>query len=288
MSERNKGLIVIAILYSAAFCFGMAAFLQIEDLFMAEASLTIIATLVIWAASVFWKDTSLYDPYWSVAPPVMLFAAMVRYNLWNMNALLMLLAVTLWSARLTGNWLVTYKGLGREDWRYAQYREKLTPFSYEFLNLAGFQMMPTIVVYAGLTAGLHVIRMPDFHRMVLPGILVMMAGTLLEYTADTAVHRFLKEHAEQRITCRDSVWKYSRHPNYLGEIIFWFGMFLSYVGLYPRVWYKGTGFLLIVTVFLFASIPMMEKHNLERRLDYEEYQKETSVLLLLPSKKDES
>ncbi|MBO6061484.1 MAG: hypothetical protein J6P98_05140, partial [Clostridia bacterium] len=58
-------------------------------------------------------------------------------------------------------------------------------------------------------------------------------------------------------------------------------MYLYFVALLPSIWYKGLGFLAIVMIFLFISIPMMERHNMERRVDYAEYKAATPMLLPL-------
>ena len=112
----------------------------------------------------------------------------------------------------------------------------------------------------------------------------MCSSDLLEFAADRAIHRFLRENMGGR-TCNVSVWKYSRHPNYLGEMTFWAGMYMAFLAVRPDIWYLGLGFLLIEVMFIAVSIPMMERHNSERRSDYAEYKRTTSVLFLLPNKK---
>ena len=111
MSEKAKGLIVSIVLYIFAFAIGLIPFSIIENIFLAEAAFTATATLVIYILTCFVPDTSLYDPYWSVAPPVMLVIAMIKYNFWSTNAIILLSAFLIWSVRLTGNWAITYKGL---------------------------------------------------------------------------------------------------------------------------------------------------------------------------------
>ena len=284
MTERAKGLLWNLLLYAAAFAAGAVPFFLIENILFAEAAFTVTATLLIFAVTCFYPDTSLYDPYWSVAPPVMLFLAMLKYSLWNPNSVMMLFAVCVWSLRLTGNWYYTYRGLGHEDWRYRQYREKLGKFGFFLINLIGLQMVPTIVVYAGLIGAFFVLQAPEFRVLTLVGYIVMLAAVGLEFLSDHAIHNFLLAHPGERRSCDVSVWRYSRHPNYLGEMSFWTGIFLVYAALYPEKWYCGLGFLLIIALFLLVSIPMMEKHNLERREDYEEYCQRTSKLLLLPQR----
>ena len=284
MSEKAKGLLVNLLLYAAAFAVGLVPFALIENIFLAEAALTAVATLVIYVVTCFVPDTSLYDPYWSVAPVVMLLAGMVKYNLFSANAWVLFAAVCIWSVRLTGNWAVTYKGLLHEDWRYRMYREKNGKFMFALINFIGLQYMPTIVVYAGLVAGFFIIAVPGFSPWIIPGICVMMLGVSLEFYADRAIHRFLRENKGSGKTCDISIWKYSRHPNYLGEMTFWTGIFIAFLGVMPEKWYFGLGFLLIIALFLSVSIPMMERHNMERRTDYGDYKRRTSVLLLLPNK----
>lgn len=286
MQAKTKGLLVNLLLYAAAFAVGAIPFSLIDDLLLAEAVFTAAATMVIFIVTCFIPDTSLYDPYWSVAPVVMLLLAMVKYRLFSPNAILFFTCVCLWAIRLTGNWALTYKGLCREDWRYRQFREKCSPVGFFFINFAGLQYIPTIVVYLGLVGGFGVLRTGGFDPRLLVGLFVMLTGVALELVSDRAIHRFLREHAGEGRTCDASVWRWSRHPNYLGELTFWLGVFLCYLLTGAGKWYLGLGFLSIFALFLFVSIPMMEKHNLERRADYEAYRARTSVLIPLPPKKE--
>lgn len=285
MKEKTKGVVIDVIVYLVAFGVGAVPFMFIENIFAATAAFTATATLVVFIASCIYSDVSIYDPYWSVAPPVMLIADMIKYNISTNNALILLGAVVVWSFRLTSNWFITYKGLGHEDWRYAQYREKFNAPMFHFISFTGLHFVPTIVVYAGLVGGIFAMQEEKFSIPSLIGLFVMLAAVNLENISDSAIHRFLKEHEGERLTCDVSVWKYSRHPNYLGEMSFWTGMYIFFVATRPDIWYYGLGFLSIIALFLIVSIPMMEKHNAERRADYAEYKAKTSMLLLLPPRK---
>ncbi|MBO4472434.1 MAG: DUF1295 domain-containing protein [Clostridia bacterium] len=283
--EFGIGLLIDVVAYLVAFGVGVVPFLFIENIFAAVAAFTATATAVLFIVTVAFKDVSIYDPYWSVAPPVMLLAAMIKYSLWDVNAILLLVVIGIWSFRLTANWLLTYKGLGHEDWRYASYREKYSPVVFQLISLVGLQFVPTIVVYAGLVGGLFAAQRPDFAPLSVIGIVVMLGAVFLAFMADRAIHSFLREHKGEGRTCNVSVWKYSRHPNYLGEMSFWTGLYLYFVAVCPEIWYKGLGFLTIIALFLTVSIPLMERHNEARRVDYAEYKATTSMLLLLPPRK---
>lgn len=285
MSEKNKGMLADVAIYAVAFAIGAVPFYMIGNMFIAAAVFTALATVLLFAASCALKDVSVYDPYWSVAPVVILLLCMIKYGYWNVNSFILLAVVTVWAARLTGNWYITYKGIGQEDWRYAQYRQKCSKPVFYLISFFGLHFVPTVVVYLGLVSGLLSIQQTRFAPLSIIGIAVMLGAVLLELLSDTAIHKYLREHRGEKRTCDISVWRYSRHPNYLGEMSFWTGMYIYFVPLYPDKWYLGLGFLTIIALFLSVSIPMMEKHNMERRVDYAEYRSRTSILLLLPPKK---
>ncbi|MBO4423583.1 MAG: DUF1295 domain-containing protein [Clostridia bacterium] len=285
MKEKKRGLLLNVFIYATAFTVAAVPFVLIDDMLAASAAFTAAATVAVFAASCVLSDVSVYDPYWSVAPPVIIAADMIKYRIFNANAAVLLLILLVWSVRLTANWVYTYKGVGHEDWRYATYREKYPLPLFLFISFTGLHFVPTIVVYAGLISAMLAIRTDAFSPFSLIGAAVMIGAVVLESISDNAIHRFLREHKEEKRTCDVSVWRYSRHPNYLGEMSFWCGLYLYYLALCPAQWYKGTGFLLIILLFLFVSIPMMEKHNMQRRKDYAEYRAKTSVLLILPNKR---
>ena len=79
--------------------------------------------------------------------------------------------------------------------------------------------------------------------------------------------------------CASGLWKYSRHPNYLGEIIFWFGIFGFSLSQSLDNWWLIVFPLSMLAMFVFASIPMMDNRSIEKREDYLEYMKETPSLL---------
>ena len=118
-------------------------------------------------------------------------------------------------------------------------------------------------------------------------MLVLLFDIALEYFSDRQMHAFLKD-AEEGIVCKVGLWRYSRHPNYLGEISVWLGVFLVMLPYACNYWYYGIGFLAVAVMFLTISIPLMEHRQSSRRPAYAEYCRETSCLLLLPVHKEEA
>lgn len=77
---------------------------------------------------------------------------------------------------------------------------------------------------------------------------------------------------------RSGLWSISRHPNYLGEILFWVGLFIAALAHGYEYYWTGIGALAMILLFVFISIPMMEKRQLHKE-GYRKYQQEVPVLL---------
>ena len=74
------------------------------------------------------------------------------------------------------------------------------------------------------------------------------------------------------------LWKSSRHPNYLGEILFWWGLFIIYISVAPGEWLTAIGAVANTLLFIFVSIPLMEKRQLATKPAYAEYRRNTRML----------
>src|SRR3954454_18071831 len=116
----------------------------------------LVATVVIFALSVVLANASLYDPYWSVAPPVIAVAwAVAAPDDLGTGAqsrqLVVLTLVAIWAVRLTGNWAIGWRGFTQEDWRYVMLRDNThgrLPSSV--VNFVGIPLVPTLVVFVAL------------------------------------------------------------------------------------------------------------------------------------------
>ena len=273
MKNKYLSLAFVYLLYAIAFVGGYFSSIWISSIYYQLAFMDIVATLIIWVFSIVIKNTSLYDPYWSLTPwalaTYLLFVSKVN----NVYTFILYIMFSIWSWRLTINWMITFDDLSWEDWRYKSYRTKYNRFIYEFINLFGFMMMPTILVYTGLIPLLLVI-VNGANAFSLFGSALVLLGTLLEFFADHDMHTFLKETKERKV-CDKGLWKYTRHPNYLGENLIWIGLYVALVVSLPQYWFYFVGALLILLLFEFISIPLMEKRQIERRPDYLEYIKTT-------------
>jgi steroid 5-alpha reductase family enzyme len=253
------------------------------------AAADVAATAVVFAFSVATNNSSMYDPYWSVAP-----IAIVAYWLYQpappaaslaRRALIAALVVA-WGARLTYNWARGWKGLGHEDWRYVNIRAK-TGRGYWPASFFGIHLFPTVLVYFGCFAlyPALVIGSNPIGVLDIVAAFVTAAAIWIEAAADAQLHRFRKT-SSPGATLEAGLWGYSRHPNYFGEILFWWGLCLFGVaaGGATALW-TVVGPLSITLLFVFGSIPMIERRMLERRPDYKRRRERVSALIPWPQRR---
>lgn len=245
----------------------------------------IVATVVVFAFSMALANSSVYDPYWSVAPPLILAGWLIGHGTFTLRQAIVLVLVTIWAVRLTANWAVGWSGLGQEDWRYVQIREQTRGrLPWWLVSFTGIQLMPTLVVFAGmLSAWPVVVGERPFNALDVLGALVMLVAIGLETVADLQLRRFAAQETSRGRTVDIGLWRRSRHPNYLGEISLWWGLWLFGLAAAPNWWWTVAGPLVMVALFVGVSVPLMEKRSLERRADYAEYQR--NVPMLLPGRK---
>ena len=187
ISSRGISFAIIAAVYIIAGLLFLLVFRWLErasaspllSLFVAD----VVATVFVWLCGVIFKNVSVYDPYWSVAPPVMLtfWISIVGFNT---PYLLLLVAVWLWGIRLTANWAYTFKGIQHEDWRYTRYRKESHPVIFHLINFFGLNMMPTLLVFFCMVPALLLPVQPhDANVISYIAMTVCLAAVAIELTA---------------------------------------------------------------------------------------------------------
>jgi steroid 5-alpha reductase family enzyme len=281
----TKAFILVALAYIdaaiAAFLIGWATGGRNPILIAFTAD--IAATLTIYAWARIFRNASFYDPYWSVAPIsiAIFWVATAASDISSCRPWIVIALVSLWGLRLTWNWARGWQGLKHEDWRYADMRARHgVKKRFWIVELIGIELVPTLVVFLGclslypvLAKPTRLIWWPDYIA-----VLVTAAAIFIEATSDEQMIAFAKTKQPGQIMNR-GLWKYSRHPNYFGEVTFWWGLYLFALAANPSYWWTIAGPIAITMLFLFISIPMMDKRSMARRPEYAERMKKVSALV---------
>jgi len=238
----------------------------------------VAATLFLYLVSVPLGNASVYDPYWSVAPIVILPLCIVGFGVWNAGTIALLFCVTYWGIRLTVNWAYTFRGYDHQDWRYTMLQEKIGAL-YPLVSLFGIMLFPTLVVFLCLLPALHYIQTGGMNLITLLGFALSFSAATLQLVADIQLHRFQERSANRGQIIRSGVWRHARHPNYLGEILMWWGVYVVLLSVRPDLWLLGLGALTNTLMFLFISIPIAETRMAAYKEGFDRYVSETNRLI---------
>ncbi|MCK9470632.1 MAG: DUF1295 domain-containing protein [Bacilli bacterium] len=279
--NRIISFIIIFITYILALGIGILTFNVnlVNNFFINVFIADIAATIFVFIIGLLFKNASIYDPYWSVAPPVILALSATYFNVINIGTILLFIAIGYWSIRLTLNWAYTFKNLNYQDWRYSMFKEK-TKGLYPLVNLFGIHIMPTLVVYFAILPALYYIKNLDYKIYNLIGFIVCIIAATIQLISDIQVHKFRKLATNRSKSIRQGLWKYSRHPNYFGEVLMWWGIYIFCLSSDINSWLLFIGALLNTLLFIFISIPLQEKRLITYKENYKDYMKKTSVLVL--------
>lgn len=251
----------------------------IWDMFWAD----IAATIAIFIFSRLYKNSSFYDAYWSVIPPLIalywaLEATAIEATAIEATAVavdgtrawLVIVLVWLWGIRLTVNWATYWPGLEHEDWRYGPIKTNAGKWN-ALADFSAIHLFPTVIVfvaclpiYAAVAMDARPLNWLDYVAAAVTALAI-----IIELLSDIQLHRFLAHRKEGEIM-KTGLWAYSRHPNYFGEWLFWAGLALFGIAAVPSAWWwVSPGSVAMLVMFLVASIPMIDKRSVERRPEYE-------------------
>lgn len=192
--------------------------------------------------------------------------------------------VTIWGVRLASH---IFKRLRSkpEDPRYLKWRKDWgkTVVWRSLLQVFLLQGLFLYLISLPLIS-INILRPVDLNWLTLLGMLIWLFGFLFEAVSDKQLKDHISNPQNKGKLLTTGLWRYSRHPNYFGEVTLWWGIYVIAISV-GVAWWVIIGPLTITFLILFVSgVPLLEK-KYQGRADFEKYKKQTSVFLPLPPKK---
>jgi len=233
-------------------------------------ALLVVLCLVsmLWAISVPLKDASIIDMFWG---PLFVAIAWVLLAIGgepSMKPYLVTLLVTLWGLRLAFHLIGRNLGEG-EDRRYQLWRQHGGEnwWLRTYYRIYLFQGAIALVVATPIIAAFY--RPDSFSFLNAVGVLVWAAGFVFEMLADIQLARFKNDPARRGQILDTGLWSLSRHPNYFGDALQWWG--LGLVAFSGATWWALIGPIAMTAVFLSISNEVLERGMRKRHPAYEAY-----------------
>lgn len=231
------------------------------------------------------RDASLVDIFWGLG--FVLIAAVLLFDADNVSItqIVVALMVYIWGFRLTYH--IARRKLGKpEDFRYEAMRKKSgKSFWWQsyfkiFLSQGVLMMVIASSILVSAYAGDEGNSLSWWQ---VAGVVVWGIGLIFEIVGDYQLTEFIKNRKKKTEIMTTGLWKYTRHPNYFGEVVQWWGIWLVVIGLPYSLW-AVTSPLLITYLILFVSgLPMLEKKYSANK-QFQVYAKKTSKFIPLPPK----
>lgn len=260
-----------------------------EEVIRACVAMTIVYMSVWYLYGLKIKDMSIADVAWGLGFYMLALFLLIASPERTVIQIVMTAQVTVWGLRLAYH--IDRRKRGKpEDWRYAAWRKQWGRWhaARSYFQIFMLQGLLLLIIAAPLfVAAYPSDNPPAFGFVQYIGLLIWGAGFCIEVAADRQLKTFLLGRHKKDAIMTSGIWAYSRHPNYFGEMAQWWGLWVMVIGL-PYFWFGISGPLLITFLLLFVSgVPLLErkyKHNKA----YQQYAKQTSMLLPLPKRKVES
>ncbi len=248
----------------------------------ASLALTAIAFTAIWLIHVPLQDAGLVDYYWGPGFAVIGWVGLGFGADLSTSKLVFLGAVTLWSTRLAAQLIARHLKLDGEDGRYAAMRRAGGP-GWWWHSLFKVFLLQAFILWAVATPVHTVVAAPAASSFSIAGwigLSIFATGFLIEAMADWQMHRHRVAVGSGKATFAGGLWAYSRHPNYFGDILVWFGLAIAAYDLSGSL-IAFLGPVLLALVIRFVSLPLTEQHLTASRADYAAYAAVTSALVPL-------
>lgn len=253
-------------------------------LFLQSGLLILCLMTLLWLLSLALKNASIVDIFWGIGFIVIAWFAFTIGQGYLPRKQWMTALVTLWGIRLALH--IGLRNWGKpEDFRYAKWREENGTrwwwISYlKVFVLQGFLMwIISMPIITAQSSGFPAILTP----LDLLGALVGLIGLLFEAVADLQLTFFKRDTSNKGKILTTGLWKYSRHPNYFGEAVVWWGIYI--IALAAGAWWTVFSPILMTWLLLRVSGVAMLERTMQSKPGYEEYMKKTSAFFPWFSKK---
>ena len=246
-----------------------------------------ISLTLLWFISIRIKDSSIIDIYWGFGFVLIAWACLISNQNNNLSISitqwLLIAMVTLWGLRLT--FYLAKRNLGHgEDYRYVKMRNA-SKRDWKYVSYFRVFMLQG-VLQAIISTPIFIIFSDNQSSHQIPIILIALflfiVGFLFESIADQQMKVFKSDPENSSMIMNKGLWKYSRHPNYFGDFLQWFAIFV--LSLTAGSFFGVIAPIMMLFIFFKLTIRLLEKPQAKKRPGYNQYIDDTNMFFPGPSR----
>lgn len=236
----------------------------------------------LWPLSMRLRDVSIVDILWAPAFAILGWSYLFLPPVLGMRGWIALVLVTLWGLRLGLHILARWRRLGHEDYRYAEIRRRNGP-NFPLTSLVWIFWLQALLLWViswPLQAALSGSR--SLNVLDLIAIAMIGSGILIEAVADAQLKRFRADPASHGKVLDSGIWSWSRHPNYFGDFLMWWGFFVLGIAAGAPWWTILGPVAMSALLIHYSGAGLMEDTIKDRRPGYADYVRRTSLFVPWP------
>jgi len=277
LNSLNISWLIFVCIYSvvALITFGLFELLSfVESKLTQEFIVAIIVCFILTFGNTMLPKSSIFGPFWSL-----MILALSWY--WfldsktdkDLKGALALLAITIYSTRNLFVFVTEWKGISHENFLYEEIKNKCkeSKILFCFCYIFTIHVIPTMIIFAACLPLYHTFYAESCQEywLVWTGFVIMIAGISIEGIAHEQMLTWQSKNLG--LSYHQGLWRYSRHPNYFGETLFWFGAYIMVLGVDPFKWWTLFAPILFTMMIYFVTVPILEARMIKKYPDYVDY-----------------
>jgi steroid 5-alpha reductase family enzyme len=259
--------------------------MTLEQVFLANLLAIAMAVTALWGVSLLRRDASIIDIFWGLGFVLVAWNSLNISGVSSPRTLLLVLLISVWGLRLSS--YLAWRNLGKpEDYRYAAMREHHGKRFPLVSLLTVFVLQGALMWIISLPFQVGIVRIQEWNVLATVGVVLYAVGVFFEAVGDYQLARFKANPGNKGRVMDKGLWRYTRHPNYFGDFLVWWGFYL--LAAEPRSWWWTIiGPLLMSWLLIRVSgVRLLETSLRSRVTGYAAYVGSTSAFFPLPPKQD--
>ena len=258
-----------------------------NNLLLSNLTLLLAATFLLWLLSVKLRDASIVDIFWGLGFVLVAWASYAQGGGAEPRGLLLGVLVTIWGVRLAAHLFRRNHGKG-EDYRYQSLRKRIGPGFWWISLFVVFVFQGLLIWIISLPLQLAQATRTPAHLTWLDGLgcAAWLIGFIFESVGDWQLTEFRANPNNHGKVLEHGLWRYTRHPNYFGDALLWWGLWLIALAA-PVSWLTVISPLLMTLLLIkISGVALLEKTLSQSKPGYQEYIQRTSAFIpWLPKKR---
>lgn len=243
----------------------------------------VASVLVLYAFDLMHRTTRFVELMWCLGP-LALAVAVFRFapseGTPPVRRVLVLGMMIVWAVRVTALWVRRLRSPSEESSVNARLRERYRE-RFWLVSLGVLHLGPAIVLFLGALSFIAIFSRGSsgLNIIDIAASGLTLAGLVIEGVADLQLGRFLRATRVPTRVCDEGLYSILRHPRYLGEMMFWWGLSLFALAAHATAWWSAVGPLALTLLVVLYAAPRRDRREVERRPDYAAYMRRVPAFL---------